>query len=182
MSILQGLKETGVTLQVMSEAMDEGDIISQESIAIHPEHNTESLMSDLAALSVKMLERDLPNWVKGFIKTTKQDESSATYCYKDDISKSKAEITSQTSVDFAVHMIRAFYPWPIAWFINSSGKIVKIFSAEKSDKLSSLPTLSIFREEKKLYLVLTDGVIELKELQIEGKSKAFAKDYLFLAS
>lgn len=189
MAILQGLEETGVTLQVMSEGMDEGDIISQEVAVIKEDDTSESLMRDLAELSVTMLERDLPKWIGGELKATKQDESSASaptrllsYCFKDDISKSKAEITSSTTIDLADRMIRAFYPWPIAWIKLSSGKILKIYKAEKTTKPTNLEVLSIFREEKSLFLVLSDGVIELKEIQLEGKTRGFSQDYLFLAS
>lgn len=189
MAILQGLTETGVTLQVMAEGMDEGDIISQSNIEIKPEDTTESLMSALAELSVGMLENDLPKWIDGTLKTVQQDESSATYCYKSELSKDKAEITKDTNTELAERMIRAFYPWPVAWTRLSSGKTLKIFKSKLvSDRELGLmeyelsDVLKIVRREKQLFLILSDGILELLEVQLEGKKVGAASDYLFLAN
>lgn len=178
MAILEGLKETGVTLQVMEDGMDEGDIIAISSYEIKEDDTSESLMSALAELSVGMIENELQRYLSGEITPQKQDESSATYCYKTDLNKERAEITSETTIKQADMMIRAFYPWPIAWTVLENGKVLKIYKAKFTSEVQG--DKKIFRSGKQLFLKLKDGYLELLEVQLEGKNRGEGKDYLYL--
>ena len=62
MAILQGLTKTGVTLQVMSEGMDEGDVVSIATCDLNGTETTQSLMQNLAELGVVMLQNELPKY------------------------------------------------------------------------------------------------------------------------
>lgn len=160
-------------------------------------------MERLAELSVGMLEDELAQWLNGKIVPKKQDESSATYCYKTDLTKEKAEITESVSTIEADRMIRAFYPWPVAWIQlkikNEQLRILKIYKARVvngeliinspgfafpsyEEGVGGVETLEIFRIGKQLFLRLKDGYLELLEIQLEGKNRGEAKDYLFLGA
>lgn len=193
MAILNGFETTGVTLQVMAPAMDVGAIVATLETSIDKEETSEGLMSKLAKLAVKILENDLQKWINGDIKPVEQIEENATYCYKEDLSKEKAEIRYETDVNLAERMIRAFYPWPIAWIRMHDGKTLKIYKARFDDLLSqnvsdfhklnkheNVPF--IMRADKNLYLVLNNGVLELNEIQLEGKNRRAASEYFFLAN
>jgi methionyl-tRNA formyltransferase len=118
-----------------------------------------------------------------------QDESQATFCYQDDIAKEKAEVKFDTPVIQAERMVRAFYPWPVAW-INQKSKIidqkretrrVKIFKARIADDIQlTASSLQLTAKDGRLFLCLADGCLELLELQLEGKQRRSAKDYLYL--
>lgn len=181
MAILQGFEKTGVTLQVMAEKMDVGDIISTREYILKNEETAESLMQELSKLSVDILKNDLKNWIDGKIQPIKQDDSEATYCSKDDISKESAEIKFETDVDLAERMVRAFYPWPVAWFNLPEKGRVKIFKAIKSPNQST-GNFELTRDRDKLFLNLKDGTLEILQLQLEGKKGDFAKNYLYLAN
>ena len=190
MAILNGLEETGVTMQLMDEGLDNGDIIAIRKYSIKEDETSETLMNQLAELSSRLMEENLQKWVNGEIKAKNQDESSATYCYKSDISKEKAEITPLTSIDKAEKITRAFYPWPVAWIrINQdkTEKILKIYKAKVIKEIDfkefeKFENLDIVRNGKKLYLKLNDGVIELLEIQLEGKSRDISHNYLYIAN
>lgn len=183
MAILQGLDFTGVTLQKMVKKMDAGPIIQSKDIRLIGKETTQSLMSKLAKLASDIIVEDLEKWVNGGLEEIKQNEEDATYCYMSDISKEKAEITFDTPIIQAERMVRAFNPWPVAWFVNNKGKRVKVFKAVMNTQLpveNDKELFSIFKKEKRLFLHLIDGDLELLELQVEGKQKGFASDYLYL--
>lgn len=181
MAILEGLTQTGVALQIMTKGLDEGDIISQEVFDLDGTESTELLEQKSIHASERLLHRDLQKWINGEITPAPQDHGQATYCTKEDVSKEKAEITFKTPVDIAERMIRAFYPWPVAWIIIPNGvherKRMKIFSAKVKNETrdmkqeNSNETIYLFKQDGSLYLQLRDGILELVEVQIEGKSK-----------
>ncbi len=188
MAILQGLKVTGVTIFKLVKALDAGEVYAQREVEISPADTTESLKAKLAEVSVEMLHQLLPQLASGTANAIPQDESQATFCYEADIAKDKAEITFQTPVEMAERMVRAFYPWPIAWFnypTEQGEKRVKVFAAQIFP--GELPAdvqqdkLEIIRLGKQLLLVLNDGVLELLDLQMESKNRHAAVEYLFLA-
>lgn len=206
MAILEGLSETGVTLQLMSAGLDEGDIISIEKFPLDGTETTEDLEHKSIQYSEIMLKRDLPKWIAGEVTPVPQDHSKATYCTKEDIAKEKAEITGDTSTVQAERMVRAFYPWPVAWLVleggQHKGKRLKIYRAqimrneelgmrdEKIEKSRNreventssqqLVASSLFKHDGQLYLQLKDGVLRLVEVQLEGKGRVKGSEALYL--
>lgn len=184
MAIYQGLSETGVSLQYMAFKLDAGDIIVQKSLAVSSHDNTATLKAKLIQLSLEMLSEYLPKLLQAKQPAQPQNEALATFCTEADIAKEKAEITFETSLAQAERMVRAFYPWPIAWCqieVNGQLKRLKIFKAEVSSRLSASAKLQVAREGKELYLSLQDGCLKLEEIQLEGKQVGKAADYFFLA-
>lgn len=192
MAILQGDKETGVTFQLMAEKLDEGAILSQYKIEIAEDETTESLTQKLSQLAADNLEETLTRWVDGEIKPVEQDNSQATYCYQEDISKDKAEILQKDSEGEIDRKVRAFYPWPVAWLIldgfklaqDFAGKRLKIFKAKKLEDKNFPENLEpgLYNKDKKLFLRTQSGCIEILECQLEGKQRKSGQDYLFLAA
>lgn len=189
MAILTGLAETGVTLQKMVKQLDAGAIIAQQICKIDATETTGSLMSKLAAIAAQMVETELVAYLEGRTKLTEQNEAEATFCYEQDIGKSKAEITLETRAELADKMVRAFNPWPVAWAqikIQNNVKRLKVLDARliDEDKSTSLITAKpgqIMREGKSLFLQMLDGRLELITIQLEGKKQASAAESLYLA-
>jgi len=184
MAILQGLEKTGITIQKMVKELDAGPIVDSVEVKVHNTDTTKELMENMAIKGRDLLIDVIPKWIDGSIESVEQDDSKASYTYKSDISKEKVEILYDTPVETAERMVRAFSPWPIAWF-TLNGKRVKVFRAEIGGKEAvingnNLSELGLIRLEKKLFLQLEDGVLELLELQLEGKKRREAKEYLYL--
>lgn len=185
MAILQGLSKTGVTLQQMVKELDAGPLLARTELDLLGVETTETLMDELAALGAKLLINTLPTYFAGQIQPQPQDESQATFCYEADIAKDKAELCMDTPVDVAERMVRAFYPWPVVWtniLVNGQTKRLKIFTAQISPgaEVTLVSELRVRRAGKQLFLDLSDGTLELLELQLEGKKRGSAVDYLFL--
>lgn len=185
MAILQGFETTGVTLQRMVSKMDKGPIIQTSEIRLQQTETAEDLMDKLAQLAAGLVEDEIENWVNGELEEVEQNYEEATYCYMSNIAKEKAEITAETSVVLAERMVRAFYPWPVAWMLLENGKRLKIFASKihqqsKNQNIKNVKKTVLFSEDKKLFLQLKDGVLELEEVQLEGKQRGSGEEYLYL--
>ncbi len=184
MAILKGYETTGVSIPVMTPRLDDGVVVASQDLEILPEDTTYTLRMRLAEIGVSLLEETLPEWFAGNIEALAQDESKATVTWQKDIAKEKAQITRETSAVVAERMVRAYNPWPVAWCeleINGKVKRLKILQANLVSELeTNLEKFQINKLSKKLYLPLNDGVLELSQLQLEGKNIGNASDYLFL--
>jgi len=187
MAILQGLQQTGITILKVVPALDAGPIYAMQEVDILPTDTTATLKQRLAEMGIEMLTNLLPKLAAGEVQAVEQNEAEATYCYATDIAKEKAEITYETPVLTAERMVRAFQPWPVAWFnysVNGEMKRIKIFAAKVLEESVALDSeeLEVVRYGKKLLLVLADGALELQEVQMESKNRRPASEYLFLAT
>ncbi len=138
-AILNGDKETGVTIILMDEKIDHGPIISNSKFQIPNSKITyQELSQKLAQLGAKLLIQTIPKWIKGEIKPRSQDESKAS-CTKI-LKREDGKIDWSKPAQKIERQIRAFNPWPGAFtFIKHKGKVlrVKILKADisKEDKL-----------------------------------------------
>ncbi len=179
-AILEGLSETGVTLQIMSSKMDAGDIISQKKVELKGTERTPELMATLSQKAAEILQEDLLKFLEGKLTPVAQDSFKATFCFKTDIEKEKSEVKFDTSVTTAERMVRALLNWPVARIKLKDGKILKIYNAEIEKSNSTNTDFKIYRAGSKLLLDLFDGTLNLLEVQLEGKRKDVAKNYYFL--
>ncbi|TSC88640.1 MAG: methionyl-tRNA formyltransferase [Microgenomates group bacterium Gr01-1014_5] len=138
--ILAGEKNLGISLMVVDEQMDHGPILEQQVVEIGSSDTQQSLLVKGFKIGAQMLVKILPLYVERRIIPNEQDHSKATYTYKTMESKNKAyfDIDNPPNAAQLDQMIRAFYPWPIAWTIwkrdTTHGKrdtIIKFFPGKK---------------------------------------------------
>jgi len=133
-TILNGDKETGVTIILMDKKIDHGPIISNSKFKIQNSKFTyEELLKKLANLGAKLLIETIPKWINGEIKPKTQAESKATYTKI--LKKEDGKIDWKKSAEEIERQVRAFYPWPGSFtFIKKNNKVirVKILEAEVS--------------------------------------------------
>jgi methionyl-tRNA formyltransferase len=164
----------------MSEGLDEGDILAQFEEDILKMDTNQSLRERLVKKSRSVLPDVLEKWIHGEITPQKQDDSLATYCWQKDVSKEQAEIDWESEdPQYIERKIRAMIPWPVAWTIMN-GKRVKIYKAKLENLKRDLDPGEIFIEEGKLYIGTKDlsKVLHIEELQLEGKKRLIAEDYI----
>jgi len=193
MAILNGDKKTGVTIPVMAYKLDDGDVLGFREIDILDTDTTYSLRMRLADVGNELLNEILPKWIEGKITPVPQDATQASFTWERDLDKEKALINSSMPIDRVEKMVRAFSPWPITWAnikIDDKVKRLKIYKAQivNSPGIASSGAISpevhtvgeIFKHDKKLYLKFEDGILELQEIQLEGKKVLPGAEYLFL--
>lgn len=179
-AILEGERKTGITIMLMSEGLDEGDILEQFEEDILDSDTNQSLRERLVKKSKEVLPDVLERWINSEIKPQKQDDSLATYCWQKDISKENAEIDWENEEpEYIDRKVRAMIPWPIAWTMMN-GKRVKIFKADVVDIESSVMPGEAFLEDNHLYIGTKNPnrMIRIDELQIEGKNKIKSDEYI----
>lgn len=108
--LLNGERETGVTVHYITDQLDQGDIVLQKRIPIMRDETQGSLREKLAVLSAVAVRELLGNLVKGSLQPVKQDETLASYYPK--ISDSQKYVDFKAGAEKAMQQIRALTPWP----------------------------------------------------------------------
>lgn len=176
-AIINGYKETGMTIMHMAPSLDTGDIISQKSIEILDTDTASTLHDKLSVLGKELLLETLPSIIDGTSNRIKQDESEATFAYniskedeKIDFSKTKRQIYNQ---------IRGLNSWPGAYTIFE-GKRMKIWECRTTDEnysnLLDGKITNIYPDG--IGVKCSNGEIVFTTIQPEGKPKMKANDYL----
>jgi len=112
-AILNGDKETGVTIMLTDKNMDAGPIISQGKIKLSGQETTTILKDYCAKFGANLLLNTIPYYIAGDLPPQKQDEDRASYCQI--IKKEEGEVDLNTSAEIVDRKIRAFNHWPKAW-------------------------------------------------------------------
>jgi methionyl-tRNA formyltransferase len=187
-AILEGEEETGITIMLMSEGLDEGNILISEKEKIERGDTNISLRKRLVEKSKDLLIPTLKDWIKGNIKAVPQDSSKATYCWQKDVSKENAEIIwEKYEPKYIDRMVRAFLPWPVAWTklkgnlpLSLKDKKMKIFECELIETHSEKNPGDIFVFENMVLFATKDSstALRIKTFQIEGKNETNEEEFL----
>jgi len=172
-SIAAGDRETGITVMYMDEGLDTGDILLQRTIEILPADTGGSLHDRLAKVAPEALLESLELLAKGRAPRSPQDNAFATYAPK--LKREDGKIDWSDPADRIERQIRAFDPWPGA-FMKFAGRNLKIFSAVVVD-LRGKPG-EILRDEKELVVAAGEGAVSLGDVQLEGKRRMAAAEFL----
>lgn len=180
-AILQNLKRTGITIQLMEKILDTGDILFQKEIEISANETKGSLQKKLQRIATENIDQVILDWVSGKITPQKQDNSKATYCNKKDFSKKAAKINWNKSAEKIERIIRAFNPSPIAWTQIETKKTsyrLRIFEAKKRDSTLELSPGKTKREKSRLLVQTKKGLILPQKVQLEGKKIMTIENFL----
>lgn len=109
-SILSGQAKTGVSLMVINEKLDEGDLIAQQSIDLPSDITTPELTNRLVALSNQMIKTYLPKYVSGQIQARPQKNTQASYSRK--LTKDDGVLDTDKPAAQLEREVRAFTGWP----------------------------------------------------------------------
>ena len=174
-SIWAGDGETGVTIMQMDEGLDTGAVLSKHTLAIRKDETSASLYQKLAEIGPKALIKTLNTLNE--LQPEIQDNRLASYAKK--LSKEEAQIDWYLPAEQLERNIRAFNPWPVAFFILNNSNI-KVYSSEVVKAESSdTPSGQIIRANKQGILVATGNqCLLLTKLQLPGKKPMLAADIL----
>jgi methionyl-tRNA formyltransferase len=172
-TVLNGEKETGVTIIKIDEEVDHGGIISKSQIPISND-DYKTLEYKLAKLGAELLIKILPDYLDGKITLQPQDHSQATFTKK--FTREDAKIDWSKTAEEIDRQIRALNPEPGTW-TTWNGKILKISEAEVINKESG-EISQVSKEENKIAVRTERGSIILKTIQLEGKKVMSAEDFV----
>ena len=172
-AILNGEKETGITLMYMDEGMDTGDIIDTVKCTIDDNDNIETLHDKLSDLGKQILLKNLNDIVTNNTKPIKQDNDKATYAPM--IERSMEELDFNDKAINIYNKIRAFSPWPLTK-TNINEEEVKIVKSHYEITKSIVNKLYI--DKNSLGIGCSDGIIYLDIIKPIGKKEMPIKNYL----
>ncbi len=176
--IINGEKETGVTIQQMNEGIDTGDILAAKSMAIAPDETAESLFDKLSRLGAELIVETLPKIERGEITPVPQDEALASHTKM--MSKSLGRIEWNNDAVSIERLVRGLNSWPSAYtFWNK--KSLKLWRCEVIDAESENAALAgkVTAVSKDSFdVACAKGALRVWELQLEGKKRMDAKTFL----
>lgn len=165
-AIISGEAESGITVQLINERLDAGDIILSTGLDIPGDITAGGLYEIVLPEGARLLDRAINLIASGKASPAKQDESQATYCGK--IDRDTARIDwSQGAISIS-NLVRGLNPKPGAW-TSFRGKNVKIWSAFPAESGPSLAPGQITIHQKRLFAGTGSGILEIKLLQQETK-------------
>ncbi len=170
-ALINGDKETGISIIKMKEKLDSGPIISQKKFSIPEKFNKAELSNALTKLGIKLLINTIPLIFKNEINLKLQDEKKATYAKK--INSESRKINFYNSTENVLNQIRAHAPRPGAWFILNKERI-KIIDAKKGSGAGKISTIL----NNNFEIACNDGSIEPLKLQKEGKNVVTKDEFL----
>ena len=193
-AILNGDETTGVTIQQMAEGIDTGDILAMREIPVEKDDTGGSLFEKLSVLGAQLLIETLPKIEAGEIAPVKQKEEDAVHVGM--LRKEMGSMDWGKDARTLERLVRGMNPWPSA-YCNFRGKSLKVWRAEVLDEKAGQEEVSPIEqttrsEEKKpsvngevilvekdgIHVRTGEGVLVLKEVQLEGKKRMPVRDFL----
>lgn len=176
-AVIDGEKESGVTIQKMGEGLDTGDMISKEVVVLSPEETGGSLFDKLSKAGADLLVKTLPSIFDGTAVYEKQPEESPTP-YAAMITKQMGLLDFTKSAEVLERLVRGLNPWPSAYtFLN--GKTLKVWkSSVGEEKGNVLPGTVVKTDRHGIYVACCDKMLILEEVQLEGKKRMDADAFL----
>jgi methionyl-tRNA formyltransferase len=171
-AIVSGDPETGISVMYMDEGLDTGDVLLQNRIPIAGNETGDSLHDRLAEIAPAALEAALIALRRGTAPRIPQENALATYAPK--LEREDGQLDWNEPATLLERKIRAFDPWPGAFTVlrddAARERKLKIFRARVVDSCSADPA--------NLVIPTKQGAIRLEEVQLEGKRRMGAAEFL----
>ena len=175
-AILDGRKETGVTIMYMAKELDAGDVICMRKTEILPEEDAQELTGRLALLGADALAEAIGQLASGTVVRTPQDHSAFSYAPM--LSKELSPMDWSRSAQALHDQVRGLIPWPCAT-MELGGKKVKVFKTRIGGEVQAEAGAIVTADKRGLEIACGDGrSLWILQLQAEGGKRMMATDYL----
>ena len=172
-AILAGDEKTGITIMQIDEGLDTGAILAAEAIDIGPASTCAELHDRLAVLGGRMVVYVLTGLEGGVIEATPQPEEGAVYAKK--LTREEGRLDWRLPAAALERQIRAFSPWPGAWF-EAEGTRIKVVEAQVMASAVDVVPGQIL--DSRLTIACGAGSLRIKRLQREGRTVQDAAEFL----
>lgn len=175
-ALLRGHQKTGITTQYMVKEMDAGDVLLQEEHELNENDNARDLLARFSVDGGRLLVRTLDFIESGSINPRPQDPALATFAPL--LTKEQGLLRFDANDAWTLHnQVRGLFPWPGAYtFVNK--KRVKVLRSQMARSESSLGAAgSFWFREDRMFVACREGVLELLEVQPEGKKAQLPQEF-----
>lgn len=176
-SVLEGDQQTGVSIQWMIEALDQGDILYQLSCDIRDDDTSGSLHDRLKEMGSQALIECLRLFESDRVVRRSQDARIGSYAAK--LEKKEAVISFDQPAIFVHRAIMGLNPWPIAE-VKVAGQRMKIYRSRFVGRPSETfePGTVVDTSDGEIIVACRQGCVALLEVQLENRRKLAAKEFL----
>jgi methionyl-tRNA formyltransferase len=175
-AIIRGETKTGVTIMLMDEGMDSGDIVLQQQTKIDSTETYGELHDRLAISGAALLMEAIDRMAAGTVLGQPQDASLVTFAPR--LKKETGRINWSFDTDAIMNLIRGLSPVPAAYTFLE-GQTLKIFRAEtEQGKTEDAPGTIGPETDRGLPVAASDGRVFLKEVQLAGKNRMAIHEFL----
>ena len=174
-AVIDGDSESGITIMMMDEGLDTGDILIQKKVSIDEKETGGSLFDKLAECGSSLILEAVEMLASGDYELTPQGDD---FSYAGIIDKKRGCIDFSMEAVQIERLIRGLNPWPSA-YTKLNGKTLKIWEADVCDEETCEPYGMITDISQNGIIVSTGNKkLILREVQPEGKKRMSVKDYL----
>lgn len=177
-SVIDGDKESGVTIMQMDKGLDTGDILLVEKYTLDPKETGGSLFDKLSGLGGPLLLQALEQAEQGTLSPVPQEHEKHTYAKM--LSKELGEIDFTKDAIVIERLIRGLNPWPSA-YTHLDGKMLKLWDADvKAQEQTQAAKPGQIVEVGKDYFTVQTGrdLLVIRSLQLEGKKRMDTEAFL----
>ncbi|MGL4820650.1 MAG: methionyl-tRNA formyltransferase [Bacilli bacterium] len=169
-AIMQGKKETGITIMYMVEQLDAGDMLTKRTVEITQSDTVGSLYTKLTVCGQALLKDTLPPLIRGELIAEPQNDEEATFAPT--IKREDEQLQWTRSQSALYDHVRGMNPWPVA-FTTHEGNVVKVWAAVKVDgNIDAAPGTVIALDERGVVVACGDGqLLAITEWQWAGKKR-----------
>ncbi|MDO8750965.1 MAG: methionyl-tRNA formyltransferase [Dehalococcoidia bacterium] len=178
-ALLDGESVTGVTVMLLDEGMDTGNILAQRQTAILPHETAGELTHRLFRLGAELLLEVLPKWTAGELKPVPQEEAMATITRL--YTKEDGDMDWSLPAAVLERRLRALQPWP-GCYTRWEGKLLKVLDGAAAGEVSTAPPGQVVALPRgsafALAVAAGQGLLGLAEVQLEGRKAQAAEEFL----
>jgi len=177
-AILNGDRETGVTIMQIVPELDAGDIVTQASTPITADDTAQTLHDRLADLGADLLVQTIPDYLSGKLKPVPQNAGEVVYARK--ITKADGSVDWTRPAVAIWNQVRGLIPWPGAFTqvsIDARPARLKLWQT-KLERESGSPGTILEADRNGIVVACGDGSLRILELQPEGKRRMTAREFL----
>jgi methionyl-tRNA formyltransferase len=177
-SLIHGEQTTGVTTMLIDPGMDTGDILLQRQVEVQGDDTTETLSERLSALGADLMVETLRGLEREEITPRPQDHSQATLAPM--LKKDHGRIDWSLAAREISWCVRGLRPWPGA-YTTFRGRMIHIWAASPASNAPppAAEPGALVAESRKLFVACGERtLLEARELQLEGRRRISARDFL----
>ena len=174
--ILNGEKETGITIMQLDKGVDTGDMLMRQTVVIDERETGDSLRDKLGEVGAELIVKALPLIEKGELSPKKQEDSEATYFTV--LDKSLGCIDWEKDAKSIDRLVRGLNSWPSAYTYYNN-KTLKIWEAYAQDCDSTGQAGTVSKVDKDSFYINTGkNQLKVTQVQLEGKKRMNVKEFL----
>jgi methionyl-tRNA formyltransferase len=166
-AIVDGRSETGISIMVLTEGMDEGPVLAEERVPIRDDDTAATLGERMASIGARLLVPALDGYVNEDLEPVEQDHDAATYAPKVDTDDARIEWSAPATR--IRNLVRGLNPAPGAWTMLGDARL-KVYATEVVDD-ASLSSGQLVLKDDELVVGTGDRALALTEVQLAGKKR-----------